>query len=157
MKNLKLFTVTLLFLTTTLVKAQHDNKQIIQETITKQYEVEKGASTIPYKVHIKNKETSEVLLKKEDQNALNQERINTPEMITKIIRIDDDADHYYDNLIELSYAVDDDADFKIVPTKNGFVITVKGKELNYDFMKKEYQVEKLDNNFFKIEKIKESK
>ena len=132
--------------------AQDQSIELTKETIEKTYEIDKGDKKMPYVVKIKNKEMSPVKLDENDENKVNQDRVETPEMVTKVISINDDNNDAFDNVIELSYIKEADKDFNIFPAKDGFLIRVKGREFNYSVEDKDYMIEKEDEDFFKVEK-----
>lgn len=153
MKNLKSLFLAITFSVPFTIFAQETkmNNELTKETMVKTYEVEKGNTTIPYEVKIKNKTTQPIKLDKEDKNELNQSRIvDTNKMITKSIWIDSDIDDMYDNYIELSYVKEADKDFMIESNTDGFVIKVRGKEMNYSFLDRDYMIKEKDTNFFII-------
>ncbi|WP_378187705.1 hypothetical protein ACE939_04960 [Aquimarina sp. W85] len=135
-----------------IASAQEQGMELTKETIEKTYELDQGKEKTPYVVTIKNKETSVVKLDEKDKNKINQDRVETPEMVTKVISINDDANDAFDNVIELSYIKEADNDFNIFPAENGFLIRVKGREFNYSVEDKNYIIEKEDEDFFKVEK-----
>ena len=153
MKNFKnLFLAITFFVPFTFFAQETEvENELTKETLVKTYKVEKGNMTIPYKVKIENKIEQPIKLEEEDKHKLNQDRIvETDEMITKSIWIDSDVDDLYDNYIELSYVKEADKDFIIESSDKGFVIKVRGKEMNYSFLDKAYVIKKEDNNFFII-------
>ncbi|MAQ75403.1 MAG: hypothetical protein CL613_03605 [Aquimarina sp.] len=153
MKNFKSLFLAITFFVPFTFFAQETEveKELTKETMVKTYKVDKGNMTIPYEVKIKNKVEQPIKLEKEDKKELNQDRIvDTDKMVTKSIWIDSDVDDMYDNYIELSYVKEADEDFMIESNTKGFVIKVRGKEMNYSFLDKEYVIKEEDNNFFII-------
>ncbi len=157
MKILDKVSILALVFTFSVATAQDHNTEITKETIVKTYELEKGNSTIPYEITIKNKELDPIKLEKEDRYKLNQDRVDAQEMITKVITIDDQYDDSFDNVIELSYMKEADKDFKIMPYDEGFVIMVKGEEFEYSVKNKNYKVKSANKDFFMIERQSDSK
>jgi hypothetical protein len=70
--------------------------------------------------------------------------------VTKVISIDNDLDPNYDNVMEQTYLTNEDEHFIINQTDEGFVISVIGKELRYNFLKREYNVIKKDADTFEV-------
>ena len=150
MKTLKNLMTLIALVAVTGMTAQKINKQVTQEEMTKTYEINQGDRIIDYTIKINTKETGYVTMKNEDLPKKEQTRVENKKTITKLISIDNDADSSYDNIIAVTYLTKDDANFKIQETDEGFAIIIEGKELRYNFLKKEYNVTKKDTDTFEV-------
>lgn len=150
MKTFKtIFTVIALTFVTG-VTAQKINKQIVDETWTKNYEVTQNDKTFEYTVAVENMESNYVTMEREDLPKKEQDRVHVPANVTKIVRIDNDMDPMYDNVLKLTYKTEADEHFNITPTEDGFMISVVGQELRYNFLKRDYEVSITDANTFEV-------
>ena len=68
----------------------------------------------------------------------------------KALRFDADNDGVYDRMITMSYDSEADDSFSIVPSTDGFLITVVGEEIEYNLLKKDYEIEKKYVDLFDI-------
>lgn len=150
MKTLKKIVTLIALISVTGMTAQKINKQVTDEVMIKKYEVNHGDRTIDYTLKINTKEAGYVTMKKSDLPKKEQERIQNNKKVTKLISIDNDADPSYDNVIALTYLTKDDDHFTVNQTEEGFTITVVGKELRYNFLKKEYNVTTKDTDTFEV-------
>ena len=119
MKYIKNSLILVLCLVFTTTFAQ--NKEILDETVTKTYEVKKDGEKTTYLVNIRTKQTQPVKLEKEDKGQLNQDREEDVAVkVEKSITVDNyDADS---RKIELSYYKLPDEELRMVATANGLAI-----------------------------------
>lgn len=119
MKNFKKYALLICAFAVTGIYAQ-EQTDVVKETETKIYKVDKGESATTYTVNIVNKEQQKVKLQKEDEGKLNQNRAETPVEVSKTITIDDyNANKKH---IKLSYFKNQGEKLDFVATDNGFAI-----------------------------------
>ncbi len=154
MKIFKTICTLIALIAVTGMSAQKINKQVTKEVMIKNFTVDQGDRTIEYTLKIDNKETGYVTMEKSDRSKKEQDRIPNPVKVTKVISIDNDLDPNYDNVIELTYLTKEDEHFTIDQTEEGFVISVVGKQLRYNFLKRDYNVIKKDADTFEVVMVK---
>jgi hypothetical protein len=131
------------------VNAQ-SNVQTIDETTYKNYQIERNGADSFYTLKIESMRDEVVALEKSDRYDLNQDRVNKTDKVTKRISIDADNDGIYDRMITMSYDSEAEDSFSIVPSTDGFLITVVGEEIEYNLLKKDYEIEKKYVDLFDI-------
>jgi hypothetical protein len=104
------------------VMAQEKPKEVKQETKVKVVKTKNGKETTEKKVKVITRETADVELSKNDENKVNQNRVNATKKVEKMILVDDDKDADYDFLTKETYFVSGDKNYKFKPNKKGFDI-----------------------------------
>lgn len=150
MKYLKnILAVTLLLFSGSII-AQKINKQIINETETAKLSVETDKGTFDYTVKINSKAFEYVTTKNSSKKE--QSRKQIPYKVNTIIKVNNDKEPFYDNIITLSYKSNTDDSVEIIPTNKGFNILIDGEKIAYDFFNKKYMLPK--NSTISINKMK---
>jgi len=150
MKIFKTLLTLVAFVSFTGMDAQKINEQVAEKVMVKNYSVDYGDTTIDYRIKIKNEESGYVTMEKTDLSKKEQDRVVNPVHVKKVISIDNDADPSYDNVLEVTYVTKEDDHFMIDETENGFIIKIVGNQLDYNFLKKEYNVTKKDADTFEV-------
>jgi len=88
MKNLKKYVLLAFAFAVTGMYAQQKT-DVVKETETRIYEVDKGDESTTYFVNVESTEKQKVKLQEEDEGKLNQDRAKTPVEVTKRVLIDD--------------------------------------------------------------------
>lgn len=88
MKNLKKYLLLVCAFAVTGIYAQ-EKTDVVKETETRIYEVDKGDKSTTYFVNVESTEKQKVKLQEEDEGKLNQNREKTPVEVTKRVIIDD--------------------------------------------------------------------
>ncbi len=139
MKRLTLITVLGIFSIFAL-QAQEDmkmtskdakpNNELASTTTEKTYKILMGDKVIRNSVKIHTELSQEILLADEDAGMVNQDRVLPKKKIVKTVKIDNDADDQYDELIRFSYRAYADTDFVLVSNDDQlFVALDKGENL----------------------------
>ncbi|WP_374957558.1 hypothetical protein [Gilvibacter sp.] len=149
MKYLKSI-ITVSAIAFTLSLNAQSNVQTIEETTYKNYQIERNGADSFYTLKIESMRDEVVALEKSDRYDLNQDRVNKTDKVTKRISIDADNDGIYDRMITMSYDSEAEDSFSIVPSTDGFLITVVGEEIEYNLLKKDYEIEKKYVDLFDI-------
>lgn len=149
MKYLKSI-ITVSAIAFTLSLSAQSNVQTIDETTYKNYQIERNGEDSFYTLKIESMRDEVVALEKSDRYDLNQDRVNKTDKVTKRISIDADNDGIYDRMITMSYDSEAEDSFSIVPSTDGFLITVVGEEIEYNLLKKDYEIEKKYVDLFDI-------
>ena len=119
MKNLKEYLLLVFAFAVTGIYAQ-ENTDVVKETETKIYTVDKGEGPITYTVSVVDQKQQKVKLQEQDKDKLNQERAETPVEVSKTITIDDyNAGKKH---IKLSYFKRANEKLDFVATDGGFAI-----------------------------------
>lgn len=134
----------------TLSLSAQSNVQTIDETTYKNYQIERNGADSFYTLKIESMRDEVVALEKSDRYDLNQDRVNKTDKVTKRISIDADNDGIYDRMITMIYDSEAEDSFSIVPSTDGFLITVVGEEIEYNLLKKDYEIEKKYVDLFDI-------
>ena len=132
------------------VYAQMENKQVEKETMVKNYEVETSKGNMTYTLKVDTKRTNWVTMEKEELSKKEQTRVHQPKKITKVISIKGDDDPTYDNVLYVTYKANEDDDFEIYPTKEGFTLSVVGKDFRYRLLDRNDSVNKEYEDFFEV-------
>ncbi|NQX77950.1 hypothetical protein [Gilvibacter sp.] len=142
--------ITLSAIALTLSVSAQSNTQSVDETTIKKYQIERNGADSFYTLRIESMRNEVVSLEKSERYELNQDRVNNIDKVTKRISIDADNDGQYDRMITMSYKSEADESFSIVPSNEGFLITVIGEEIEYNLLKKDYEIEKKYVDLFDI-------
>ena len=129
------------------------NVEVKKSVIEKTFNVEKDGTKFPYRVKVYNSVKSQVVLKDEDKNKLNQSRKEVADYVSKFIYVDNDTDDAFDKYIVMRYWKDNSDTFELVPTAKGFKVVVDGKYVEYIFGEGFYQVDSPDKDFFMIDQF----
>ncbi len=119
MKNLKKYLLLVFAFAVTGIYAQ-ENTDLVKETETRIFEVDKGEKPTTYFVNVESTEKQKVKLKEEDVDKLNQDRADTPVEVTKRVVIDDYNEGKKE--IKLSYFKAPGEKLDLVATADGFAI-----------------------------------
>jgi hypothetical protein len=129
MKIYKTILLSITLLTGTTILAQ-DTEQagVAKETTKKTYKLYQDGELIKNSVLIETTRNQAVMLNEKDSNKVNQERIIPPTVVIKTVKIDNDADEFYDEVIKFSYTTSEKTDFTLVSTKNDLMVAVEDGE-----------------------------
>lgn len=122
-----LFTITILS-TLTLSAQQTNQAGVEKETTEKTYNYYLDGKPIKNSVVVETVRNQAVLLEESDKNKINQDRIMPPIAVLKTVKIDNDADNFYDEIIKFSYTTDTKTDFTLVSDKNNLMVAVEDGE-----------------------------
>jgi hypothetical protein len=150
MKTIKNIFTVLALVAFTATYAQMENKQVETETLVKSYEVETSKGTMTYTLKVDTKRSNWVTMEKDELSLKEQTRVHQPKRITKVISIKGDNDSSFDNVLYVTYKAEEDAEFKIYPTKEGFTLSVVGKDFRYRLLDRNYSVDKEYEDFFEV-------
>lgn len=150
MKHLRNIFTVLTLLAFTVMYGQMENKQTEKETVVKTYQVETSKGTMDYSLKVDTKRSNWVTMEKEELALKEQTRVHKPKKVTKIISIKGLNDSQYDNVLYISYKSKNDDEFKIYPTRDGFNMSVVGKEFRYSLLDRDYSIEEEHEDFFEV-------
>jgi hypothetical protein len=88
--------------------------ELAMETTEKTYTIKMGDKVIKNSVQISTSSTQEIMLNEKDKNLVNQEREIPKKQIIKTVKIDNDDDDEYDELITFRYYADSATDFVLI-------------------------------------------
>lgn len=124
-----------------------------KQSITKQViPVERDSVTVPYTVKIYENAISTMAFDDADRGKVDQDRIPTPEYVSKLIFISNDFDKEYEKFLVVRYEREDEDRFELNPTEDGFVVKVNDREVQYVF-DKGAAYEKNENKSFEVEEF----
>ncbi|MFT4830444.1 MAG: hypothetical protein ACI815_000078 [Psychroserpens sp.] len=123
MKYIKVLLSTLLLFSATFMLAQ-ENSEMTSETTEKTYEVYANGELIRNSVKIQTMVSRDVLIEEEDKNKVNQDRVFQKKNVMKTVKIDNDSDNAYDEIIKFRYRADDKADFFLVTNDDEIMVAV---------------------------------
>ena len=133
--------------------AQNHSTETMKTTTTKNYTFEKEGKKIPYELKIFESRNYVLKFNEEDSGKINQDRVNTPAYVTKLILIDNDMDMNYDRYIVLKYKKSPGDSFELVPTTNGFAVKVDDNHLEYIMGEGVYRVNNKDHDYFTVDEF----
>lgn len=137
MKNLKKCLLLVFAFAVTGIYAQ-ENTDIVKETKTRIYAVDKGAQSTTYFVNVVSTEEQKVRLQEEDKGKLNQDRAKTPIEVTKRVIIDDYNAGKKE--IKLSYFKAPGEELNLVATAEGLAIISDSNTMHHIDEKGVYMV-----------------
>jgi len=97
---------------------------IASETTEKTYKLVMNDKVIKNSVKINTTKTQELMLDKDDSGMVNQDQKLPKENIVKTIRIDNDADDAYDELIKFHYRANATSDFVLISNNNQLMVAL---------------------------------
>ena len=107
--------------------AQEKPKEIKQVTTEKTVKVKDNEGTKEAKMKVVTRETADVALDEEDKHKINQDRVNVPKKVEKMVMVNDGGEAY--NLLSKeTYFVMEDDNYMFVPTQKGFHISSNNNE-----------------------------
>lgn len=134
MKQLCTLLLTVVF--TTSLSAQHmKNKEVGDETKINNFKIKTANGTMDYTVKVDTRWTDYV--ETVNNNAQDRPRTTDDHNVISTIRVNNDSDPAYDNLITMTYQSEKDDPIKVVPNATGFDILVAGEKLRYDYIQQE--------------------
>ena len=156
MKTLKKLMLSVLCLTTLNIAAQTEQKKNrnsgeMNATTTKSFTFEKDGKAIPYQVTIQENRDYIAKLNKKDDGRIDQDRVTTPAMVSKLIMVHNKHNAAFNRLIVLRYEKQVTDTFEVVATKNGFAVNVDDKSMNYIFDEGIYFANTADEDFFVVD------
>jgi len=129
MKIYKTIILSIALLTGTVTFAQEaEQAGVAKETTKKTYKLYQDGELIKNSVLIETTRSQAVMLNIEDENKVNQERIIPPTVVVKTVKIDNDVDEFYDEIIKFSYTTNEKTDFTLVSTKDDLMVAVEDGE-----------------------------
>ncbi|MEJ1221957.1 hypothetical protein [Sediminicola sp. 1XM1-17] len=123
MKSIKILFSTLLLFSAATTLAQ-ENSEMTSETTEKTYEVYANGKLIKNSVKINTMVSRDVLMEEEDKGELNQDRVFQKMNVMKTVKIDNDADNTYDEIIKFRYRADEKTDFFLVTNDDEIMVAV---------------------------------
>lgn len=145
MKSIKILLSTLTLFSAATVLAQ-ENSDMTSETTEKTYSIYDGGELIKNSVKINTMVSRDVMIKKEDKKKLNQDRVFQKKNVVKTVKIDNDSDNRYDEIIKFSYRADDKSDFMLVTNDEEIMVAIDNGD-NLEIVKSEsIYKNKLKNN-----------
>lgn len=123
MKSIKIILSTIAFCSSAIIFAQ-ENSDMTSETTEKTYAVYADGELIKNSVKINTVVSRDVLIKEEDKNKLNQDRVFQKKNVMKTVKIDNDIDNSYDEIIKFSYRADDKSDFMLVTNDDEIMVAI---------------------------------
>ena len=139
MKQLCTLLLTVVFATS--LSAQHmKNREVGDETKISNFKIKTANGITDYTVKVDTRWTDYV--ETADTNAQDRSRIEDAHNVISTIRINNDSDPAYDNLITMTYRSKKDDPIKVISSPTGFDIMVAGEKLRYDYIKQECYVPK---------------
>lgn len=127
MKFIKIFLSTVTLFSAAFMFAQ-ENSDMTSETTEKTYSVYADGELIKNSVKINTMVSRDVLIKEEDKNKLNQDRVFQKKNVMKTVKIDNDIDNTYDEIIKFSYRADDKSDFMLVTNDDEIMVAIDNGE-----------------------------
>jgi len=142
MRNLKKC-LLLIFAFAVMGTYAQEKTDVVKETETRIFEVDKGEVSTTYFVNVESTEKQQVKLKEEDEGKLNQDRAETPVEVTKRVVIDDYNAGKKE--IKLSYFKAPGEKLDLVATADGFAIISDDNTMHHIDEKGVYMVYSKDN------------
>lgn len=129
MKIIKTIILAITLITGTALFAQETEQSgMAKETTKKTYKMYQDGKLIKNSVVIETTRNQAVMLNEQDENKVNQERIIPPTVVVKTVKIDNDADAFFDEIIKFSYTTKEKTDFTLVSTKDDLMVAVEDGE-----------------------------
>lgn len=152
MKNLKLGLAVLTMASVASLQAQtqevsgsdkaNQRAEIATETAKKTYTFKSNDKTVENTVEVKTTQTQAIQFTKASEGQVNKDRVLDKKMISKTVRIDNDADKAFDEKINFSYRADAVSDFVLVSDADKIYLALDNGE-NLEVMK-DKSFDKLD-------------
>lgn len=111
--------------------AQDKATEVNEKVQTKTVKVNNGEKTSEKKVKVVTRETANVKLNKDDQNEVNQKRVNTISKVEKMTMVDNDVDGEYDFLTKDTYYKIGDKNYLFKPNSRGFDIAFNNNKSKF--------------------------
>lgn len=154
MKNIvSLLSLSLLTLFT--LSAQENNEGTLSTTTHRTFIIHNDGIATEYNIKILENRNYPLAWEQDDKGKVNQDRAYEPAKVTKMIAVDHDSDHEYEQFFVLKYKKSITDTFELVPTTNGFAVKVDGKikqRFNRDGL---YFINNDVNDFFSIVEFRE--
>lgn len=138
MKQLCALLLTVVFATS--LSAQQKNREVGDETEIYKYTIETAMGTMDYTVTVDTQWSD--FVETVDSNTQDRLRKTDPNNVVSTIRVNNDADPAYDNIISLGYKTTKEDPITVVPSPTGFDIIVAGEQLRYNYIEQECSVPK---------------
>lgn len=123
MKN-TVYIFFLLMFTNLVAQTSTNSTDILEETVIKKAIIKKDGKQIENKTKITTREVQDITLEAEDKYSVNQDRIETPIKVTKIVEIDNDNDPFYDSEAQFIYYKLNNEDYIFKQNKKGYTVFV---------------------------------
>ncbi|MBT8237315.1 MAG: hypothetical protein HKP38_06290 [Croceitalea sp.] len=121
--------MTIAILSTSVTMAQMNKpSDVSNETQTKTYTLYKNGEKVMNKVKIETSKSQAVMLDQDDKGNVNQDRIDPPTVVVKTVKIDNDTDDQFDELIKFSYLTRTPSDFTLVSSESNIMLAVEEGE-----------------------------
>ncbi|GMN08837.1 hypothetical protein MTsPCn9_07070 [Croceitalea sp. MTPC9] len=129
MKIYKTIVLSIALITGTIATAQEaEQSGVAKESTKKTYKLYKKGELIKNSVLIETTRNQVVMLDKNDKEKINQDRIIPPTVVVKTVKIDNDADDLYDEVVKFSYTTKEKTDFTLVSSENDLMLAVEDGE-----------------------------
>jgi hypothetical protein len=129
MKIYKIGILAIALLLGTVVTAQEKKQEgLTKESAKKTYKLYQNGELIKNSVWIETVRSQAVLLNEKDKNKIDQSRVIPPTAVIKTVKIDNDADDSYDEVIKFSYITEDKTDFTLVSSNDDLMVAVEDGE-----------------------------
>ena len=131
MKKIKIIIPVIILLIGTTVMAQEaDPSGVTKESTKKTYNLYKDGKLIKNAVLIETARNHTIAFDSQDENKIDSDRIPTPAVVVKTVKIDNDADDNYDEVIKFSYTTNKKTDFTLVSSEKDLLLAVEdGKNI----------------------------
>ncbi len=123
MRTIKILLSTAFIFSATFLVAQ-ENTDMTSETTEKTYKVYANGEMIKNSVKINTMVSRDVMIEAEDKQKLNQDRVFQKKNIMKTVKIDNNMDNSYDEIIKFRYRADDKSDFVLVTNDDEIMVAV---------------------------------
>lgn len=129
MRNYKTIVLAIALLIGTTMLAQVNSQAgIATESKEKTYKLYQDGELIKNSVLIETTRNQAVMLNTEDKNNVNQSRVIPPTVVVKTVKIDNDADDNYDEIIKFSYTTNEKTDFTLISNSDDLMVAVEDGE-----------------------------
>ncbi len=129
MKIYKTIAISIALLTGTTTFAQDATQAgVSKESTKKTYKLYQNGELIKNSVLIETTRNQAVMLEKEDKDNVNQDRVIPPTVVVKTVKIDNDADNQYDEVVKFSYTTSAKTDFTLVSGRDNLMVAVEDGE-----------------------------
>jgi hypothetical protein len=117
----------------------------------RQFNIKRNGVMIPYRVTVLENRNYVTRFDKDDKGKVNQDRLDTPAMVSKMMIVRNMKDPSYDRYIVLRYKKQVTDDFELIPTSKGFAVHVDDNSLNYVDETGLYYTDTSDDDIFLVD------
>lgn len=117
----------------------------------RQFTIKRNNTLIPYRVTVLENRNYVSRFDKEDKEKVNQDRLDTPAMVSKMMIVRNMKDPSYDRYIVIRYKKQVSDRFELIPTSDGFAVHVDDNSLNYVDRTGLYYTDSSDDDVFQVD------